>query len=144
MERRAPSGFAGLPGLAALGAFFYYRYQNEQPLEKKKRRRILLTVFRSGLLAIVGFILAEPIVSVSLTEHPRPILLMLFDGSDSMNLVDELSTEQADALDAMTPDVSTLPSKRDWSFSITLSKTVHYPKQLGNCMRSLMYAITPR
>ena len=31
-------------GLAALGAFFYYRYQNEQPLEKKKRRRILLTV----------------------------------------------------------------------------------------------------
>ena len=91
-------------GLAALGAFFYYRYQNEQPLEKKKRRRILLTVFRSGLLAIVGFILAEPIVSVSLTEHPRPILLMLFDGSDSMNLVDELSTEQADALDAMTPD----------------------------------------
>lgn len=91
-------------GLAALGAFFYYRYQNEQPLEKKKRRRILLTVFRSGLLAVVGFVLAEPIVSVSLTEHPRPILLMLFDSSDSMNLVDELSTEQADALDAMTPD----------------------------------------
>ena len=91
-------------GLAALGAFFYYRYQNEQPLEKRKRRRAVLTIFRSLLLAIIGFILAEPIVSVSLTEHPRPILLMLFDGSDSMNLVDELSNEQADALDQMTPD----------------------------------------
>jgi len=91
-------------GLAALGTFFYYRYQNEQPLEKRKRRRAVLTIFRSLLLAIIGFILAEPIVSVSLTEHPRPILLMLFDGSDSMNLVDELSNEQADALDKMTPD----------------------------------------
>ena len=84
-------------GLAALGALFYYRFQNEQPLEKKKVRRIVLTAFRSLLLATIGFILAEPIVSVSLTEHPRPILLMLFDGSDSMNLVDELSNEQADA-----------------------------------------------
>ncbi|MBK94586.1 MAG: hypothetical protein CMJ79_02585 [Planctomycetaceae bacterium] len=91
-------------GLAALGVYFYSRYQNEQPLQKKKRRRLLLTIFRSGLLAILGFILAEPIVSVSLTEHPRPLLLMLFDGSDSMNLVDELSPEQADALDAMTPE----------------------------------------
>ena len=91
-------------GLAALGAFFYYRYQNEQPLEKRKRRRATLAIFRGLLLAVIGFILAEPIVSVSLTEHPRPILLMLFDGSDSMNLVDELSIEQADALDQMTPD----------------------------------------
>ena len=91
-------------GLAALGVFYYYRYQNEQPLEKRKRRRAVLAIFRSLLLAIIGFILAEPIVSVSLTEHPRPILLMLFDGSDSMNLVDELSNAQADALDQMTPD----------------------------------------
>lgn len=91
-------------GLAALGALFYYRFQNEQPLEKKKVRRIVLTAFRSLLLATIGFILAEPIVSVSLTEHPRPILLMLFDGSDSMNLVDELSNEQADALDQMTTE----------------------------------------
>ncbi len=91
-------------GLAALGTFFYYRMQQEQPLIKHKKRRILLAVFRSLLLATIGFILAEPIVSVSLTEHPRPLLLMLFDGSDSMNLTDELSAEQADALASMTPE----------------------------------------
>ncbi|MEC9091373.1 MAG: hypothetical protein VX776_08190, partial [Planctomycetota bacterium] len=91
-------------GLALLGAFFYYRFQNEQPLEKKRQRRVLLATFRCLLLATIGFILAEPVVSVSLTEHPRPILLMLFDGSDSMNLVDELSNEQADSLNQMTPD----------------------------------------
>ena len=51
-------------GLATLGVYFYYRYQNEQPLEKRSRRRGALTTFRSLLLATVGFILAEPIVLV--------------------------------------------------------------------------------
>ncbi|MBL7134720.1 MAG: hypothetical protein ISS78_11525 [Phycisphaerae bacterium] len=80
--------------LAALSVVFYVRYQGL----RKKRVRIGMAVFRASLLVLLVWILAEPEVALTLRHSPRPLLLMLFDGSDSMNMRDNLSGESQEAI----------------------------------------------
>jgi len=75
--------------MAVLGAVFYVRYQ----AVARSWRRGAMALLRGLLLILLVVILAEPVVSMTITHHPKPLLLMLFDCTDSMNMQDKLSPE---------------------------------------------------
>jgi len=56
--------------LAAVAAAFYLRYQ---PLTRWPRR-VGMIALRGGMLVLLLVLLAEPVVSMTLTHHPRPLL----------------------------------------------------------------------
>jgi len=80
--------------LAALSVVFYMRYQGL----RKKRFSIGMAVLRASLLILLVWILAEPGIALTLRHSPRPLVVMLFDGSDSMNMRDNLSDESQEAI----------------------------------------------
>ena len=67
-----------------------------------QRSRLFLAGARGLLLCLLFLILADPIREITYTSHPRPLLWILFDGSDSMGIVDELSEDERARLDAAT------------------------------------------
>ena len=73
---------------------FYARYQPRA----KKRVRIALAVFRSIVLCLLFLVVADPVISIKLTNRPRPLLWMLFDGTDSMAIEDEFSDAERESL----------------------------------------------
>ena len=75
--------------MAVLGVVFYVRFQGVGG----RARRIGMVLLRGGLLVLLTVILAEPVVSMTIRHHPKPLLLMLFDCTDSMNIHDKLSPE---------------------------------------------------
>ena len=83
---------------AAAGWLFYARWQPVRGL-----RGGFLGSLRALLLALIALILAEPYLALSLAQRPRPLLVWLFDGSDSMNLVDRLSPEAVKGLAQVLP-----------------------------------------
>lgn len=76
----------GCCGLGALAVLFYVRYQHRG----SRRARIVLGIVRALILGLLLVILADPILEVALTSHPRPALWVVVDGSDSMAIADEL------------------------------------------------------
>ncbi len=78
--------FVGCVVLALVAAFFYSRYQ---PTSRHKTR-IALAALRALLLGLLFVILAEPVLTLKLTSSPRPLLWVLFDGTDSMAIEDEM------------------------------------------------------
>jgi hypothetical protein len=85
-------------GCLALGfaaAFFYLKYQTRA----KRSSRIVLGFLRGVVLCVLLLILADPILEVAFTSHPRPALWVLFDGTDSMNIADRLTAEDRERLD---------------------------------------------
>lgn len=84
----------GCLALAFPAAYFYLRYQPRA----SRRRRILLGFLRGTLLCLLLLILADPILEVAFTSHPRPVLWMVLDGTDSMNIEDRLTEEESDRL----------------------------------------------
>ncbi|MDB5338507.1 MAG: hypothetical protein JWN70_4126 [Planctomycetaceae bacterium] len=73
---------------------FYIRYQKRTKLGA----RMALATMRALLLCLIFIILADPVVSVKLVSHPRPLLWLLFDGTDSMGIEDELSDVERTSL----------------------------------------------
>jgi ribosomal protein L19 len=84
--------------LGAIGVFFYLRYQNIA----RRRTAGIMAAVRAAILVLIAIILAEPVIALTFTERPRPLLLMLFDGSDSMNVADKLGDEEVEALATVT------------------------------------------
>ena len=80
----------GVMGLAALAILFYTRYQQG----RRVKARTTLAVFRALLLSLLLLILAEPILTVRVTSRLRPPLWLLFDGSDSMGIPDEMTESE--------------------------------------------------
>ena len=80
----------GCLGLIALALVFYVRYQGG----RRSGPPIVLALFRAGLLILLLLILAEPILSVRVTSRLRPTLWLLFDGTDSMAVPDEIPEDQ--------------------------------------------------
>ena len=72
--------------LAVGSVVFYVRYQGL----RQKKASIAMAIFRAVLLTMLVWILAEPEVSLEIKQNPRPLLLMLFDGTDSMNMTDAI------------------------------------------------------
>ncbi|MEK6237951.1 MAG: hypothetical protein N2C14_24835, partial [Planctomycetales bacterium] len=54
--------------------------------------RVPLAIARAALLGLILLILAEPILELTQVSSPRPLLWQVFDGTDSMNIQDELSS----------------------------------------------------
>lgn len=80
--------------LAALAVVFYLRYQ---PL-RQRRPRVALAIARGAVLCALLLLLAEPILTVNVTSRKRPVLWLLFDGSESMAIRDDLPTADREAL----------------------------------------------
>jgi len=76
----------GCIGLVALALVFYARYQAGRRLGP----RMGLAAARALVLCLLLVILAEPVLTVRVTSRLRPTLWMLFDGTDSMALSDEM------------------------------------------------------
>jgi hypothetical protein len=80
----------GCVALAALAFWFYARYQSRA----RRSARIALSVVRAAVLCLLLLILADPVLTMRLTSNPRPLLYVLFDGTDSMAITDEMTEVQ--------------------------------------------------
>lgn len=76
----------GAIGLIALAALFYTRFQ----IVRRVRTRVILAIFRAACWCLLLLILAEPVLTVHITSRLRPSLWVLFDGTDSMGIADDL------------------------------------------------------
>jgi hypothetical protein len=80
--------------LVMAAGVFYVKYQPRA----KKKVRVALAISRALLLCLILLILADPVISVKLTNRPRPLLWLLFDGTDSMAIEDDLSDAERTSL----------------------------------------------
>jgi hypothetical protein len=82
--------------LAVLGVLFYAKYQKSfgGASNTSARARGFLAVARGLVLALIVIILAEPVISASVTERRKKTLVWLFDGTDSMNINDHIPDEE--------------------------------------------------
>lgn len=78
---------------AALAAWFYLR---RQPV--RRGAGVALAALRAAVLVLLVIVLAEPVLELRYTDRPKPLLWLLADGSDSMNLVDEMPSDARDRL----------------------------------------------
>ena len=78
--------FFGCVGLAALAALFYTRYQRQ----KHPGARAFLGILRATVLCLLLILLAEPVLTARVTGQKRPTLWLLFDGTGSMSMADQL------------------------------------------------------
>ncbi len=85
----------GFVGLVAAAAVFYFRHQPN----RHRRWRVVLFVIRAAVLCQVLLLLAEPILTLTIQSRKRPALWLLFDGTDSMNIADDLPPEVRAATD---------------------------------------------
>ena len=81
-----------------LGVLFYMRFQKTA----EKKSRIFPAVLRALALLLFVIVLAEPQLEARVRETPRSLLLVLFDGTESMGFKDKLTgealTELADVI----------------------------------------------
>ncbi|MHB9047672.1 MAG: hypothetical protein ACYC35_17165 [Pirellulales bacterium] len=96
----------GCAGLAALAMVFYLKYQHRG----RRRTRAVLGIARAILLCALFVILAEPILVVRLTNSPRPLLWVLFDGTDSMAIEDRLPEAERKDLAAAVGLIADTPT----------------------------------
>lgn len=88
----------GCLGMAFAAAVFYTRFQPG----KRFGPRAALAAFRAAVLALLLLILAEPVATFSMTSRLRPALWLLFDGTDSMAVADQLpEAERARLIEAV-------------------------------------------
>ncbi|MCG8584679.1 MAG: hypothetical protein MI757_08210, partial [Pirellulales bacterium] len=72
--------FFGCVLLMVASLWFYRKYQQgRHPVA-----RTFLAVTRGLLLCVLFVILADPVLKIAMTNSPRPLLYVLFDGTDSM------------------------------------------------------------
>lgn len=60
----------------------------------RRKARIVLTTLRALTLCLLFLALTEPILLVRLVSTPKPQLWLLFDGTESMTLTDQLSSSE--------------------------------------------------
>lgn len=80
--------------LCWLSVMFYRKYQRHG----RSRTRMVLAGFRAVLLCLLFVIVADPILEIQLVNHPKPLLWVLFDGTDSMAIEDKLPEAQQNSL----------------------------------------------
>jgi len=80
--------------VTAFAFVFYLRGQKRGHVPT----RLWLAGLRATVLSLIVLILADPILELTLVSRPKPVLWMLFDGTDSMSIPDELSTAEAESI----------------------------------------------
>ena len=81
---------------------FYTRYQ----LRGSTFARLMLGVCRGSLLALLLITLAEPVLRVSVTSIQKPLLYVVFDGTESMQIRDVYPAKTVGQLKASLDDNS--------------------------------------
>jgi hypothetical protein len=82
-------------GLIVLSMVFYLRFQAKGPTGP----RLALGLFRGVLLALLLVMLADPVLQLSVVNRQQPFLYVIFDGTDSMAIEDELPDNQRTAIE---------------------------------------------
>jgi hypothetical protein len=116
----------GCVGLAALAVVFYVRWQggkggrhnlpvgpegasHKLHLTPFPPTRLMLAAIRALTLSLILLALAEPVLVLQVTSRFRAALWLLFDGTDSMNIADDLpAADRARLLQAVGLDESQL------------------------------------
>ena len=117
----------GCLGLAALVVLIFYA------LCQGRRRmgpRIGLAALRVSLLVLVVIILAEPVLRFQITSRKRPSLWLLFDGTDSMAVADELPEAERARLDQSLGRPAQKPPSGQPATAATLPTRADYIKAL--------------
>ena len=86
--------FFGVLACFAISFVFYSRFERRL----RTRSRVVLACLRGALLSCVFLALAEPALTVTIIRNPKPILWMLFDGTESMSIRDRLPDRLPDRL----------------------------------------------
>jgi len=84
--------------IGGLGVATFLFYRRLQPSAPSARTAMTLAALRVLTLALLVILLAEPVVALATSERYRPLLVLLFDGSESMQMVDPTAREDAAAL----------------------------------------------
>ena len=113
--------------MAVLSIVFYLRYQGL----RKKNASIAMAIFRAILLSMLVWILAEPEIAMKVKQNPRPLLLMLFDGTDSMNMKDSIPDQTQAALKSALGDATPKFDGDDRPTRQNLVQATLRSKQLG-------------
>jgi hypothetical protein len=138
----------GCLGLVIIAAVFYGRYQQK----RQRKARVVMALFRGLALCLLLLLLAEPILSINVVSRKRPLLWLVFDGTDSMAIRDELPTAEHTALAEMlgmdkppesqpqqpppaAPADSTAPSRMDYLKALVQQKGKNVLAQLGERFR---------
>ena len=82
-------------GLFAASLLFYGRLQQQGP----RWARLTLGVFRGVLLAMLVITLADPVLELGIVSHQRPLVYLVFDGTESMAIEDELPAGERAAIE---------------------------------------------
>lgn len=88
--------FFGVICLLVIALFFYLKFQQRGT----PTSRFALAICRGLLLALLFVTLADPFIRLYDESRSQPLLYVLFDGTESMAIEDELSDEQRSALAA--------------------------------------------
>ncbi len=80
--------------LTWLSFFFYKKYQRHG----KTKTRLFLAGIRAGMLCLLFLIFADPILEIQLVSHPKPVMWVLFDCTDSMAIKDQYPISQQEKL----------------------------------------------
>ena len=80
--------------LGAVGIVTYFKFEPAA----RGRSRLALSLLRGAMLALLVIILAGPALTIVYTSQPKPLLYLLFDGSDSMAIRDNLGAQQQELL----------------------------------------------
>jgi hypothetical protein len=91
---------------AAAGAGFYLRWQPAMP----GRVRSLLALLRGAAAGVLVLLLADPVLQLAVRSAPRPLLWLVFDGSESMAIEDEADGKKTTRTDLVA---TWLSSKTD-------------------------------
>ncbi|MCI0357215.1 MAG: hypothetical protein L0211_01860, partial [Planctomycetaceae bacterium] len=81
--------------LVALSLVFYLRYQAKGPVGP----RFSLAICRGLLLALLFITLADPVLRLTVVNKQKPFLYLVFDGTDSMAIEDELPDAERKAIE---------------------------------------------
>ncbi len=133
---------------AALSAVFYIRYQGL----RGKKVSIPMAAFRGIVLALLVWILSQPEAVLELRHTPRPLLVVLFDGTDSMNMRDKLPSESQAALREVlgedTPefsdDMAKTATRQDLVRATVRSDRIGWLTTLSKKFRLRGYVLDPK
>jgi len=89
-----------------LGIVFYIRFQRTA----EKKSRVFPAILRSVALLLLILVIAEPQLEAQVRETPRSLLLVLFDGSESMGFKDKLGGEAITELSKVIKDEKGRPT----------------------------------
>jgi len=135
----------GCLALAVLGVLSYLKFEPRV----KDRRRFWGAALRAAILALMFFIAADPILKVVYSENPRPMLDLVFDCTDSMNIADKFDNQEEQALRQKTgmggvPNSNKPPTRIEWVKALVSKRDDNLLTRLSKKHRLRAFAIDQR